>query len=237
MKTSLKNVTLLGIDCVDINRLIQAAQICAENFEFADIKLLTSLPSDNPHIVKIAPLNSIEAYSEFCIQNLNSYVDTDFVLLIQYDGFILNPGAWCSDFLDYDYIGAPCWVEEEKRFVVGNGGFSLRSKRLLEVLQNDVRIPPIPHGEPEDIYISMKLCKYLESIGIRFAPVKLAKQFSFEANEIDGVEWSNQFGFHGLTWTDISKWLVQNPQHKINNMLDSWALETKRKFTAPDTSV
>lgn len=237
MKTVLKNVTLLGIDCVNIDRLVQAAEICAKDFEFADIKLLTSLPSNSPHIVKIDAINSIEAYSEFCIHKLNSYVDTDFVLLIQYDGFILNPKAWSDDFLNYDYIGAPWWTEKEKKFVVGNGGFSFRSKKLLEVLQNDPNIPPIPHSEPEDTYISIKLRQYLESVGIKFAPVELAKQFSFESNEVDGVEWGSQFGFHGLAWTDISKWLEKHPEYIMENTLNNWAVKVKQEFAARDASI
>ncbi len=41
------------------------------------------------------------------IKRINSYVATPFALVIQYDGFILNPDAWRDEFLDYDYIGAP----------------------------------------------------------------------------------------------------------------------------------
>lgn len=227
MKKKLSNVTLFGLDCVDINRLIQAAEICAKDFEFEQIKLLTSLESNNSNIVKIVPVNSIEAYNSFMIKKINSYIDTDFALVIQYDGFILNPKAWADDYFKYDYIGAP-WYEDGQ-FIVGNGGFSMRSKKLLEILQKDETIQISP-DEPEDTFICMEKRDYLESKGIKFAPVDLAKQFSLEANEKDGVRWTNQFGFHGLKWTDISKWLKEHPKYKIDNTLDSWALEIKEKF-------
>jgi hypothetical protein len=43
----------------------------------------------------------------------------------------VNPAAWDPEFLDWDYIGAKWfWAEAGKR--VGNGGFSLRSYKLLE---------------------------------------------------------------------------------------------------------
>ena len=31
---------------------------------------------------------------------------TPHVLLIQWDGFVVNPSAWSDEFLDFDYVGA-----------------------------------------------------------------------------------------------------------------------------------
>lgn len=229
----LENVTLFGLDDVDIGRLIQVEEICAKDFEFSDIKLLTSLESANPHVIKIEPIKSIKDYSEFILKKMNDYIDTKFVLLIQYDGFILNPEAWNDKFLEYDYIGAPLW--EDGKYVVGNGGFSLRSKKLLEFLQNDenIFVPEVAtekYGINEDWIICVEKREYLESKGIKFAPVDIAKRFSFESNEDGGANWTDQFGFHGLKWTDISKWLKEHPEYNIENPLDSWALRVQRRI-------
>ena len=218
----LNNVTLFGLDCVDINRLIQAAKICCKDFQFAKIKLLTSIPSKNKNIITIEPILSTKAYSEFILKQMNDYIDTHFALIIQYDGFILNPDAWDDQYLQYDYIGAPLWVED--KLVVGNGGFSLRSKKLIELLQNDKDIlieekPNHKYGQNEDWIISVIKRKYLENKGIRFAPIKLAHEFSFEKNKKYGAKWNGQFGFHGLSWTDISTWIELHPEYKINNTL------------------
>lgn len=216
----LSRITLFGLDDVNIERLILAAEICTKDFEFSDIKLLTSLESLNPHVVKIDPIRSMREYSEFILKKMNDFIDTDFALVIQHDGFILNPDAWNDQFLQYDYIGAPLWVDG--RYVVGNGGFSLRSKKLLEVLQHDdsILVEEI-EGERyclnEDWIISVIKREYLESRGILFAPVEIAKKFSFEGNKADGPMWSSQFGFHGLKWTDISKWLSKHPEYTIDN--------------------
>ena len=32
-------------------------------------------------------------------RELNNYIDTDFVLIVQHDGFIINPSSWNDDFL------------------------------------------------------------------------------------------------------------------------------------------
>lgn len=160
------------------------------------------------------------------IYRLNDYIDTDFVLVVQYDGFILNPDAWTDDYLKYDYIGAPWW--ENDGWIVGNGGFSLRSKKLLEILASGKY--QLTDDDPEDWFIGVTIRKELEEEGIKFAPVELAKQFGFEMNEKEGVMWDGQFGFHGLTWTDISKWLKQHPEYKIENELDDFHSKLRDRF-------
>jgi hypothetical protein len=195
--------------------------------------MLTSIPHDHPSIIPIEPITSRDAYSSFMVKKVNTYVDTPYALVIQYDGFILNPDAWRDEYLDYDYIGAP-W-EEEEGDIVGNGGFSLRSKRLMELLQQDDAILDPneldPPDAPEDWYICVMIHDYLKARGIRFAPVELAKHFSFEGgSERDGITWTNQFGFHGLRWTDISPWLQQHPDEPIDNTLDGDTLALKAKL-------
>lgn len=238
MKKELKNVTLLGIDCADIDRLIQAAEICMKDFEFGAVKLLTSLDSNNPNIVGIDHIGSTAEYSEFVIKNLDSYVDTDFVLVIQYDGFILNPDAWTDEFLQYDYIGSPWLIADwsvdlfgipkellGQRFV-GNGGFSLRSKKLLSLCAKLAKEGVFKEYDPEDMVICVYNKKLFEDNEIKFAPLDLARKFSIEGDE-DGVSWSDEFGFHGLRYTDISAWLMRHPEYHIENPLNERAIRNK----------
>lgn len=230
----LPTVTLLGIDCVDLDRLAKAAEICMQHFSFADVKLLSSLPAGtHKNVVPIDPINSTEAYSEFAITKLNDYVDTDHVLIFQYDGFILNPNAWTDEFLDYDYIGSPLLINDQAirtfnldpktrgDWVVGNGGFCLRSKKLLEQLQEMDRVGEFAEYHAEDVIICIKKRAELESQGFTFAPIELAEKFSFEYETITGrTAWTNEFGFHGLKWSDISAWLKQHPEISIKNPVD-----------------
>lgn len=72
------------------------------------------------------------------VENLHSRFKTQYVLTIQDDGFPMRPGL--EKFVGkWDYIGAP-WAHHSTyydvypyKYCVGNGGFSLRSKRLCEV--------------------------------------------------------------------------------------------------------
>lgn len=129
---------------------------------------------------------------------LGSYVGADFVLLVQWDGFIVNPHLWDKEFLKYDYIGAPWPRQWPNRIArVGNGGFSLRSKKLLN--QN---VPAtFDYKEPEDNILCLHNRIYLQKNGIKFAPVEVAARFALE-NDVEENQPKNSFGFHGrhLPW-------------------------------------
>jgi len=151
---------------------------CKKYFDFGDEIFIT-----DPQI------NSRQTYSKFILQELHKHIHTDFVLIVQWDGFIINPDAWNNQFLDYDYIGA-VWHWHPKGKRVGNGGFSLRSKKLCELT-----------AKPEFIYMDQNeddlICHvnrdFLESHGIKFAPEEIARYFSFE-RELSNIK---TFGFHG----------------------------------------
>lgn len=222
----LPNVTLIGIDCVDIERLRLAADISTKEIAFGAVKLLTSIKSDDSRIVQISPIRSTREYSDFIIKELSKYVDTDFAIVFQYDGFILNASAWSDAFLQYDYIGAPWYHLGDLH--VGNGGFSLRSKRLIDWLAKNwntvgVRI------DPEDVFIAKFARPYLERAGMSFAPEDIAGQFSKEGNQ-HSVVWNGEFGFHGINYTDISRWLNDHPQYKsqLTYKLDDYTTLMKK---------
>lgn len=109
---------------------------CKEVLVFSDLNLVESA-----QFHKINQIKSVKEYSYFCLKCLLPFITTSHILIIQYDGFATNPQYWSDEFFDYDYIGAP-WVGRHwdlmanKALCVGNGGFSLRSKKLLEALQD-----------------------------------------------------------------------------------------------------
>jgi hypothetical protein len=136
-----------------------------------------------------APLiKTTKDYSDLLLTGLRQYVAGTHVLLIQWDSFILHPELWTHDFLQYDYIGA-VWPHHPDT-PVGNGGFSLRSVKLLEALES----PTIIKRHPEDFCICVDNKETLENqFGIRFAPAHVAEQFAVER-----TEWHLAFGFHGF---------------------------------------
>ena len=80
----------------------------------------------------------IKTMSMDCIKNLHKRFSTQYVLVIQDDGFPIRAGL--EEFVGkWDFIGAPMFSDGWKRklaFAIGLGsyigGFSLRSKRMCE---------------------------------------------------------------------------------------------------------
>ena len=192
-KVVLPDITLIAVTSVNIDQTLVALSISSENIEFSSIKLLSPTPPNhkisNIEYVTIPKIDYL-GYSRFMIKDLYKYFTTKFCLIIQADGFVIDPNFWKNEFLNYDYIGAPWWYEENN---VGNAGFSLISKKMLDFIQKDDVIDLYPSDDDAICRINRK---YLEENGIKFAPEELAADFSFEANEIRGEEWDGQFGFH-----------------------------------------
>ena len=193
-KLNLKPITLICVDCVNFEGAKLAMDVCMGHAEFGDAKLLTSIDTVNETVfdtVKIDPITSIQYYSKFMLTRLNEFVNTEFALVIQYDGFIVNKSAWNAQFYKYDYIGAPWGHHPINNLVTGNGGFSLRSKKLLEACANfdwDVY-------HPEDDSLCRRHGKEFQDMGYKFAPEKIAKTFSWEPYP-RYPKYDGQFGFH-----------------------------------------
>src|SRR5438128_11149231 len=132
----LPSVTLCCIDTANQALALRALQRSAAGIRFGRTLFLTHHELEAPDIEVrlIAPLTSRDTYSQFVLKSLLAHIDTPHVLLVQWDGYVVNPLAWRGAYLDCDYIGAKWfWAPEGLR--VGNGGFSLRSHKLLEALQ------------------------------------------------------------------------------------------------------
>jgi hypothetical protein len=183
-----KNVTLTIIEGFDdaqiILNAIKVLIYSSKDLDFSSIQILspnnlnkTSLELLEKFKIEhkiIKPLNYIE-YNLFLLKHLHEYIQTQYCLLTQNDGYVLNGNLWHNDFLSYDYIGAPCWGGQ-----VGNGGFSLRSIKLLKTTA-DAPFELNEHSHfCEDYYICQTHREYFLEKGIKFAPMELAKKFSME---------------------------------------------------------
>lgn len=190
----LPRVTLCAVTSVNVQATIAALHECLRQIEFGECLLFTDahIPALDGRIraVAIPRISSGTDYSNFLLQRLGDYVRTSHCLVIQWDGFVLDADRWDPEFLDYDYIGAP-WPQFSDCHDVGNGGFSLRSRKLLESCK-DSRFQ-IAH--PEDVAIGRINREMLErEHGIRFADRMTAGRFAFERNPPA----TPTFGFHGI---------------------------------------
>lgn len=191
----LPGVTLACVDTVNHALAVRALDRSRTGVRFARTVLLTNrLPdgvaASGVDVVTIEALRSREDYSTFVLKHLLPHIGTSHVLLVQWDGYVVNPRGWSDAFTGVDYLGAR-WFWHDDGHDVGNGGFSLRSRRLLEALQD----PRIDLVDAEDTTIGRTFRTLLErEHGIRFGDGALADRFAFEAAYPIG----RPFGFHGL---------------------------------------
>lgn len=193
---NLPSVTLLCVETRDPTLALYAMQKCLEQANFGKIVLITDLAKLSKESIEVEgmayvqapPIKTTKDYSDLLLTGLRQYVSGTHVLIIQWDSFILHPELWTDDFLRYDYIGA-VWPHHPDT-PVGNGGFSLRSVKLLEALES----PKNTKRHPEDFCICVDNKATLEKeFGIRFAPTNIAEQFAVER-----ADWHPAFGFHGF---------------------------------------
>lgn len=210
-KINLPNVTLIGVDGNHADLLVKAQEISCKNINFGAIKLLTEIKINSPYHVKIKPILSEKEYNLFVMRELYKYVDTTHLLIIQYDGYIINYTAWDNEFLNYDYIGATWGMKDNMN--VGNGGFSLRSKRLMEITATDKYIS---ETFPEDVCICRTYRKYLEKVyDIKFAPEETANRFSQESYGSIDKKYHGALGFHGFNLDFSQSNIPHKPRREV----------------------
>ena len=192
-RLALPQVTLCAATSVNVQATVRALEASLVQVDVAACKLFTDACVQPSHpaieVVPIQRLASSAAYSQFLLSHMADHVDTSHCLVVQWDGHVLDARRWRPEFLEYDYIGAR-WPQFDDGHDVGNGGFSLRSRRLMEACRN-----PRFHGDfPEDIAIGRMNRNWLEGEGMRFAPAAMADLFSAERAGNAGAS----FGFHGV---------------------------------------
>ncbi|AUI66943.1 MULTISPECIES: DUF5672 family protein [Glaesserella] len=242
-----------------------------------NLKCLLVSPERPAHLeeyvehISCQPFSYLE-YNLFLLYSLGDIIDTDFALVVQNDGFVVDGHNWRNEFFDYDFIGAPlrCMYERlndgsfkeynneqcdpfyenmPSNFFEGqNGGFSLRSKKLLKLPRElDIKIPfPIPDTilakqdirleytsnkiHNEDVVLTMYIRQLLIEHGIKFAPPIIACYFASESTivhakrniPLEDVLGCHTFGY--LILTDKNKVFMKKKVNFIENNVatNSW---------------
>lgn len=188
----IERTALLAIDCYNYGSAVSAIQKSMAQNEFDQVLFFTDIKIelDGIRVVQIPPIRSKHDYSHFVIKELWKYITTDFVLMVQHDGYTLNGDLFDERLYDYDYCGA-LWHNEVDGYANGNGGYSWRSRRLLEAIGNDEHVKATI---PEDAQICRTYRDHLEkTYGLKWAPDDICEGFSFEVAQPAKLT----MGFHG----------------------------------------
>ena len=216
------DIDLLICNTLDFDIALKTIEHNLKFFNFNKKIILSNRKEKIPGIAihDVGKFESIKEYSDF-MPNLINYLDSNHLLLIQDDGHIVNPEMWDKNFLNYDYIGAPwpsskSWLKRFEKYDyyetvrknfnenrVGNGGFSLRSRKFLEYCSSFQNCDNVP----EDIFFCILNFEKALDYGIKFAPFEVAYKFSAEHSfrkyfnkhpkSYSKFEFSDHFGWHG----------------------------------------
>ena len=208
-RRELSQVTLVAIDGTRNPAATEASLArAASELRFAKVLLFApSRPNATPELyergewIEIPP-KSLKEYNQFCLAELYRYIPTTHCLTIQSDSSIVNAAAWDDAWLDYDYIGAP-WPPGHSgtEYRVGNSGFCLRSRQLLEATSTLPNDSYVWRGKAkpscrDDVITCVMYRPQLERLGLTFAPVDVAARFAFENPTPEAPTLDGQFGVH-----------------------------------------
>lgn len=209
MNLNIPDVTVIAVSSIFLKETIDALEFSCNNINFGEVKLVAHYKPDFlPQNIKYEycnKLNNIDDYNEYIFINLFNHVKTPYALLIQHDGYVINYKKWSNEFLEYDYIGAP-WMWMSNSYIcydtgehvrVGNGGFSLRSSKLLRLPKEKGWYLKEEQGwKNEDGNIACYWRKEMLENGIKYAPVEIAARFSYENDVPENLNIKEFFGFH-----------------------------------------
>ena len=215
---------IVAISDYRVDQTISSLYRSFKLFPNSSFYLFTSCPSsytvpddfqESLNFIEIPPIISLASYSNFVIYDLHRYLSNTHCLIVQWDGMISFPPMWTDSFLDYDYIGAP-FIPRPKDpsystdlsgtfYAVGNGGFSLRSLKLLQSasLYNLKDNYDYTRGH-EDGFFCVYHRQFLESKGFTWAPLELARLFSKEKPSSLNELFQPSFGVHGKLYCLVS---------------------------------
>lgn len=192
MTLRLPDVTLVMIDtqCHELARL--AMEDSLRDIEFGDAVIFSDEPIEvaGARWIKVPKWPNIAECSDFMWYELPDHIETKWAINIQWDSWISDPDCWTDEFLQYDYVGAPWWYDDNLN--VGNG-CALRSRSLMRFLQENKERFPLSISQ-EDHLIGRVYRGALEEAGFKWPPETLASRFSLECTRPSND--SRHFMFH-----------------------------------------
>ncbi len=196
MQLRLPDVTLVLIETREHKLAALALEDCESRVDFGDVVVFTDRPAyfggRNRRIVEVPDWPDKLGWSRCFWYEVPKHLHTSHTLGIQWDSWVVEPEAWRDENLETDYIGAP-WPFYKDGLSVGNGGFSLRSTRLLRYIRAHRNQFPCTTDIDDNLYCR-KYRPTLEDAGFRWATEPMAYKFAFECDRPDPTMPS--FGFH-----------------------------------------
>jgi hypothetical protein len=187
----LNDVTLISVSGIKSQETLDSMLYSCRGIEFADVVLVTPEKLENvPNFVHIHPCRPLDymGYNEYVFSELWKDVSTEFCLLVQNDSKVVRPWLWNDNWRRFDYGAAPWPIRENSyiandgvRMRVGNGGFALRSQKLMRTpMEKGMFLKEEQGFWHEDGNICCYWHKEMVDAGIKYMDLDSAIRFSFE---------------------------------------------------------
>jgi len=187
---NLKDVTLVIADTYNYGSAVASLKKSMAQCNFGRVIFFTNIPIKlaGIDIIQIPELKGKDAYSYFILKEAYKYITTNYVIVSQHDSWVLDGEQFDNRLYNVDYAGA-LWLENDG-LANGNGGFSWRSRMLMETVANDELMIVTA---PEDVQLCRTYRRYFEKkYGLVWASDEICEQFSFELR----IPNRKTFGFH-----------------------------------------
>ena len=218
-----------------------------ENVDFI-VKICGAI-SRNINIVQIDKYNVLPSEYSKLLTSVSFWnlFKGEKILIYQEDSFIFNYNI--NDFIHFDYIGAPFQKNvNDTPNLVGNGGFSLRSKsKMIEVIQKKSPLDTEYNSStkkymknsnldfpPEDVYFSKNMQEL--NIGL-VADWDTASLFSSESVFNEKSFGGHKFWLSNKKWKEFFKKLFKYNIYIFQNNIDDYLKFNKISTTCNKTDI
>jgi hypothetical protein len=207
MKKRLSDITLIAYSSNDVQANILALLKCMEYFDFGAVKIIShkrpDILPDGIVYEQGREIKHINDFNEYMFKNLGNHVETSHCLYVQHHAYIIHKEVWSDEWLQYDWIGSPwrlipnTYIANNGEVVqVGNGGFSLRSAKIMNLpKQKGWYLREEQGWQNEDGQCCCYWRKEMLENGVKYAPVEVAAKFAYE-NPVPENKGIKTFGFH-----------------------------------------
>lgn len=188
----LPDVTLVMMDgtCPELAAL--SVEDSLKQVEFGETIIFspTRIDVEGARWVQSLAWCDMTAFNEYLWYAVPPQLSTRYMILSQWDSWVVDASQWTDEFLDYDYVGAPWCYDDGMN--VGNG-CALRSLRLMRFLADNKQRFPLAQNNEDDL-ICRRYRLELEGCDFRWPPEQLAAKFSVEGSRPAAD--SKHFMFH-----------------------------------------
>lgn len=148
--------------------------------------------------VPVKPLTDINRdYGDIMVRGMWPFLNSEYMILINWDTLLRDQNLWSAEFFDYDYIGSMWPWQAPHNDNPDHCGISWRSSKLLQAMRYPA-VESVTDAVP--YHISHQMEQLMRNrFQIRMAEQEMNRRF---VHELSGSDASNAFAVRGL-WNII----------------------------------